>query len=366
MAPWPHPSTRPCSGLYIFSLGSPVIFARTYYNNEAVYRVVVLNLAEITNCFSGVRQRTAKWPGYDSDTHVSRNWNRMSWRGSLGKLPCRLRRRCRLMLRVYRWPWRCRISVPLAAGSRVSPNVTLCSWITGTSWYIDWLICRFIDWLVDWSIDWLIDWSIDWLIDWSIDEVVDWLIDWLIFLRFKVYWIRLIPHGHLITSCSFTDLFAESLTVPPPMTTPPSQVSNALSRWAQPRFFSLLAMGYSSKHTKRSSSTALSVSGYVFSSVRYTIPNFSIVSCATGSCAVSHRFLFQHIDFWLYHFLDMRKTKNDTFHLFFILYYPVVLSHFLHSLGNYTRGAIFPETCKINQSSIDFHCKPLGWLIDWR
>ena len=35
------------------------------------------------------------------------------------------------------------------------------------------------------------------------------------------------------------------------------------------------------------------------------------------------------------------------------------LSHFLPSLGNYTRRAIFPETCKINQSSVDFHCKPL-------
>ena len=33
--------------------------------------------------------------------------------------------------------------------------------------------------------------------------------------------------------------------------------------------------------------------------------------------------------------------------------------HFLPSLGNYNRRAIFPETCKINQSSVDFHCKPL-------
>ena len=39
---------------------------------------------------------------------------------------------------------------------------------------------------------------------------------------------------------------------------------------------------------------------------------------------------------------------------------------FLHSLGNYTRRAIFPETCKINQSSVDFHCKPLWSLwLDW-
>ena len=33
-----------------------------------------------------------------------------------------------------------------------------------------------------------------------------------------------------------------------------------------------------------------------------------------------------------------------------VLYCPVMWSHFLHSLGNYTRRAIFPEMCKINQS----------------
>ena len=37
----------------------------------------------------------------------------------------------------------------------------------------------------------------------------------------------------------------------------------------------------------------------------------------------------------------------------------------LHSLGNYTRGAIIPEMCEINQSSVDFHYKPFDWLIDW-
>ena len=48
-----------------------------------------------------------------------------------------------------------------------------------------------------------------------------------------------------------------------------------------------------------------------------------------------------------------------------VLYYPVMLSYFLHSLGNHTRRAIFPKMCKINQSSVDFHCKPFGWLIAW-
>ena len=37
------------------------------------------------------------------------------------------------------------------------------------------------------------------------------------------------------------------------------------------------------------------------------------------------------------------------FHLL-SLYYPVISCHFFHSLGNYTRRAIFPEMCKINQS----------------
>ena len=42
------------------------------------------------------------------------------------------------------------------------------------------------------------------------------------------------------------------------------------------------------------------------------------------------------------------------------IYHPIMSSHSLHSFRNYTRRAIFPETCKINQSSVDFH-----WLIDW-
>ena len=33
--------------------------------------------------------------------------------------------------------------------------------------------------------------------------------------------------------------------------------------------------------------------------------------------------------------------------------------------GNHPRGAIFPTVDPINQSSIDFHCKSIGWLIDW-
>ena len=32
------------------------------------------------------------------------------------------------------------------------------------------------------------------------------------------------------------------------------------------------------------------------------------------------------------------------------LYYPVLLSHFLHSLENHTRRAIFPDMCQINES----------------
>ena len=35
----------------------------------------------------------------------------------------------------------------------------------------------------------------------------------------------------------------------------------------------------------------------------------------------------------------------------------------LHSLGNYTRRAIFPEMCKINQS---IKRSPFAWLLDWR
>ena len=38
---------------------------------------------------------------------------------------------------------------------------------------------------------------------------------------------------------------------------------------------------------------------------------------------------------------------------------------FLDPPGNHPRGAIFPTVDYINQSSVDFHCKPFGWLIDW-
>ena len=55
-----------------------------------------------------------------------------------------------------------------------------------------------------------------------------------------------------------------------------------------------------------------------------------------------------------------------------ILYYPVMLSHFLNSLGNYTRRAIAPKMCKINQSSVvlsvDFLIDGesiLTWLVFW-
>ena len=33
--------------------------------------------------------------------------------------------------------------------------------------------------------------------------------------------------------------------------------------------------------------------------------------------------------------------------------------------GNHPRGAIFPTVDWINQSSLDFHCKPLTWLVYW-
>ena len=59
-----------------------------------------------------------------------------------------------------------------------------------------------------------------------------------------------------------------------------------------------------------------------------------------------------------------------------LLYHPVMSSHFLHSLGNYARRAIFPEACKINQSinqssivlSVDCLIDDksiLTWLVYW-
>ena len=53
-------------------------------------------------------------------------------------------------------------------------------------------------------------------------------------------------------------------------------------------------------------------------------------------------------------FLQVASAKNIK-----VLCYPVMLRHLLHPLGNYTRRAMFPGMCKINQSSVDCHCKPL-------
>ena len=50
--------------------------------------------------------------------------------------------------------------------------------------------------------------------------------------------------------------------------------------------------------------------------------------------------------------ISLRKDKD-------LLYHPVLLSHYLHSLGNYTRRAMFSKMGNINQSSLHFHCEPL-------
>ena len=61
-----------------------------------------------------------------------------------------------------------------------------------------------------------------------------------------------------------------------------------------------------------------------------------------------------------------------TVHHHYMLYYLVMLSHFLHSLGNRTSRAIFPEMCNINQSSAVFSVdclidgkSILTWLVYW-
>ena len=61
----------------------------------------------------------------------------------------------------------------------------------------------------------------------------------------------------------------------------------------------------------------------------------------------------------------------DNFDLY-VLYCPVMLSHYLHLLGNYARRAIFSEMCKINQSRVvlSIDClingkSILTWLVYW-
>ena len=56
---------------------------------------------------------------------------------------------------------------------------------------------------------------------------------------------------------------------------------------------------------------------------------------------------------------DLRKVRR-------VLYCPGVFGQFLDPPVNHPRGAIFPTVDSINQSSVDFHCEPFGWLIDWR
>ena len=57
-----------------------------------------------------------------------------------------------------------------------------------------------------------------------------------------------------------------------------------------------------------------------------------------------------------------RKWKSvDWFAKWLLLYYSVMLSHFLDPPGNHPHGAIFPTVDWINQSSVDFHAKL--WLF---
>ena len=70
-----------------------------------------------------------------------------------------------------------------------------------------------------------------------------------------------------------------------------------------------------------------------------------------GTLTWSNRTAHRH---WCTHFFLSR-----------ILYCPAVFGHFLAPPGNHPRGAIFPTVDSINQSSLDFHCKPFDRLIDW-
>ena len=69
--------------------------------------------------------------------------------------------------------------------------------------------------------------------------------------------------------------------------------------------------------------------------------------------------------FTLMHVLPMRLATVSTRGIRSVLHSPAVFGHFLDPPGNHPRGAIFPTVDKINQSSVDFHCKPFEWLIDW-
>ena len=85
----------------------------------------------------------------------------------------------------------------------------------------------------------------------------------------------------------------------------------------------------------------------------YLINNLSDQKQSTIVLCIRYRVMGQLHD----RQISIRVTFRMVLRL--ILYHPVMLSHYLHSLGNYTRRAIFPEMCKINQSSVDYHCKPL-------
>ena len=57
--------------------------------------------------------------------------------------------------------------------------------------------------------------------------------------------------------------------------------------------------------------------------------------------------------------------KNVSFTAVELLCCPAVFGHFFDPPGNHPRGAFFPTVDQINQSSVDFYCKPFDWLIDW-
>ena len=71
-------------------------------------------------------------------------------------------------------------------------------------------------------------------------------------------------------------------------------------------------------------------------------------------------------DFFSFFFWSRTSTfRKLRWKKMYVVYCPAVFGHFFDPPGNHPRGTIFPDMCKINQSSVDLYCKPFGRLIDW-
>ena len=119
------------------------------------------------------------------------------------------------------------------------------------------------------------------------------------------------------------------------------------------------------------------LSGIFFNKEQQTVHNSRRRGQNKHDLNRQHHALMRQIVIWLTSQIRSEKNRSRTGFTppprnGLMLYYPIMLSHSLHSLENYTRRAIIPETCKINQQGYTFivnlsnHFDVIGSLDSYR